>query len=1005
MERDAASDPGSAAGWPNLVTMFFDQADRFGERPLLWAKRDQHYRPLGWRDVAARVCGLARGLRALGIEHGDRVLVVAENRPEWLISDLAIMATGGVTVPAYTTNTEADQRYLLEDSGAKGAIVSTARLARTLLAAMEPGANTPPPFVVMMEKLTADARLEPPAGVQVLTWDDVVARGERDHSNVLCNADQVAPTDLACIIYTSGTGGTPKGVMLQHEAILHNCAGAIEVVRDIGPGNDTFLSFLPLSHAFEHTVGQFVPLALGAEIFYAEGIDRVGANMLEARPTIIAAVPRFYELLRQRILHGVQKQSALRRRLFDRTIAFGTRRAEDPHGLGLAERLVDWGLDHSVRSEQAKRAAPAAVRANDRSGHPSRRGSARARPRRAAGGLGPGPQRPRTVRQRFGGRIRAMVSGGAPLSEEVGAFFVALGLPLFQGYGQTEAAPLISVNRPGQAKLGTVGPPLPGVEIRIAEDGEILARGKMVMKGYWRNEEATREAIRDGWLHTGDIGRIDEDGHIRITDRKKDIIVNSGGDNLSPARVEAALTLRPEIAQAMVYGDRKPHLVALIVPDPAWARSWAAAAGKAADIAALADDGDFHRAIGAIVDEVNKTLSVIERVRRFIVVAQSLFPRQRPAHADAEAPPPRDPRGVPGQARRPLRGALRPLAASPPVVVAVPGDEAGHALADVDLGGKAEVAARGLDVGVGLEHVARLHRLVLDDRLPPGGGLDGGDEVAQVLAAVVAEVVDPVDAGRRRVVEAAEDPVDDVVDVGEVAAHLAAVVDRDRPALEDLLGEHVGGHVRPPPRAVDGEEAQPRQPQAIHPGVGVADHLHRLLGRAVEGNGAVGPVFQRERQLVVGAVNRRRRGVDQVAEARQAPGSPPAARRSPRCCSAGRCTGSRPSSAPRPGRRGGRWRRSRGGFRTTRRMPADVAHVEPLEAVPGEPVQGGAAAFRQRRIVARLQVVDADHGFAAPGQGADDMKADEPGDAGNERAHLCFPPIRRMTAAAACAPF
>ena len=321
-----------------------------------------------------------------------------------------------------------------------------------------------------------------------------------------------------------------------------------------------------------------MPLALGAEIFYAEGIDRVGANILEARPTIIAAVPRFYELLRQRILHGVQKQSALRRRLFDRTIAFGTRRAGDPHGLGLAERLVDWGLDHSVR---------------------------------------------RTVRQRFGGRIRAMVSGGAPLSEEVGAFFVALGLPLYQGYGQTEAAPLISVNRPGQAKLGTVGPPLPGVEIRIAEDGEILARGKMVMKGYWRNEEATREAIRDGWLHTGDIGRIDEDGHIRITDRKKDIIVNSGGDNLSPARVEAVLTLRPEIAQAMVYGDRKPHLVALIVPDPAWTRSWAAAAGKAADIAALADDGDFHHAIGAIVDEVNKTLSVIERVRRFIVVARA----------------------------------------------------------------------------------------------------------------------------------------------------------------------------------------------------------------------------------------------------------------------------------------------------------------------------------------------------------------------------------------------
>jgi long-chain acyl-CoA synthetase len=362
--------------------------------------------------------------------------------------------------------------------------------------------------------------------------------------------------------------------MLQHEAILHNCAGAIDVIRDVGPGNDAFLSFLPLSHAFEHTVGQFVPLALGGEIYYAEGIDRVAANILEARPTIIAAVPRFYELLRQRILHGVRKQGGLRQELFERTLALGTRRIEHAESFRLGERMADWALDRTVR---------------------------------------------RMVLQRFGGRIRAMVSGGAPLSEEVGAFFVALGLPLYQGYGQTEAAPLISVNRPGQARLGTVGPPLPGVDVRIADDGEILVRGGMVMKGYWRNEDATREAIRDGWLHTGDIGRIEPDGHIRITDRKKDIIVNSGGDNLSPARVEAALTLRAEIAQAMVYGDRRPHLVALIVPDAAWTKSWAAAAGKPADPAALAGDDDFHRAVGAVIDEVNKSLSVLERVRRFII--------------------------------------------------------------------------------------------------------------------------------------------------------------------------------------------------------------------------------------------------------------------------------------------------------------------------------------------------------------------------------------------------
>ncbi len=548
--------------------MFFVQADRFGERPLLWAKRDGHYRPLSWRDVAARVCGLARGLRATGVERGDRIVIVAENRPEWLIADLAIMAVGAMTVPAYTTNTVDDHCHILENSGAKGVIVSTSRLAQTLLEAANRLADVS--FVIVMDPPSLRQHLS----VDVLAWDGVVARGEHDHSNVLSDAELIAPTDVACIIYTSGTGGAPKGVMLQHQAILHNCAGAGEVIHDIGPGNDVFLSFLPLSHAFEHTVGQFVPIALGAEIYYGESIDKVAANMLEARPTIIAAVPRFYEILQSRITLAVRKQGGLRQRMFDRAVAIGRRRLEQPQSLTLGDRLIDWALDRTVR---------------------------------------------RTVRERFGGRIRAMVSGGAPLNAEVGSFFLALGLPLIQGYGQTEASPLISVNRPGRAKLRTVGPPLSGVDARIAEDGEILVRGRMIMKGYWQQEEASREAVRDGWLHTGDIGRIDEDGHICITDRKKDIIVNSGGDNLSPSRIEGALSLRPEIAQAMVYGDRRPHLVALVVPDSGWAKQWAAQAGKPADVAALADDAAFRHAIAAVINDVNRSLSVVERVRRFSI--------------------------------------------------------------------------------------------------------------------------------------------------------------------------------------------------------------------------------------------------------------------------------------------------------------------------------------------------------------------------------------------------
>ena len=404
-----------------------------------------------------------------------------------------------------------------------------------------------------------------------------MARGEKDHTNIRAMAQTLNRTDTACIIYTSGTGGAPKGVMLQHGAILSNVDGAIEVLTELGLGDEVFLSFLPLSHAYEHTVGQFLPIAIGAEIYYAEGADRVAANIREVRPTIISAVPRFYEILQQRILHGVRKQGGWPERLFDMAEKLGRRRYENPRALGIGGRIADFVLDRLVRNK---------------------------------------------VRERFGGRLKAMVSGGAPLNPDVAIFFRAIGLPLFQGYGQTEAAPLISVNRPKRLKLHTVGPPIKGVEVRIAEDGEILVRGELVMQGYWRNEQATREAIRDGWLHTGDVGEIDADGDLRITDRKKDLIVNSGGDNLSPARIEGLLTLRPEISQAMVYGDRRPHLVALLVPDAGWATAWAHAAGKADDLAVLAEDPEFRKALAKAVDEVNRSLSGIEKIRRFVIAGE-----------------------------------------------------------------------------------------------------------------------------------------------------------------------------------------------------------------------------------------------------------------------------------------------------------------------------------------------------------------------------------------------
>ena len=365
--------------------------------------------------------------------------------------------------------------------------------------------------------------------------------------------------------------------MLSHGAILCNCQGAVEILRPLGIEDNVFLSFLPLSHAYEHSGGQFFPISIAAQIYYAEGADTLVQNLAEAKPTIVTAVPRLYEVMHGRIAKAMEKMSGLRRRLFERALELGRKAYEHPGSLSLAERIENKVLDLLVRKKAA---------------------------------------------QRFGGRLKAFVSGGAPLNYEVGLFFTALGVRLLQGYGQTEAAPVISANPVHRIKLHTVGPPMHGVEVKLAEDGEILVRGELVMQGYWGDPEATARTIRDGWLHTADVGRIDEDGYIEITDRKRDLIVVSGGDNVSPQKVEGFLTLEPEIGQAMVVGDKRPFIVALLIPDKEWAQGWAKEKGKRDDIAELVGDKDFRAAIQAAVDRVNRRLSVIERVRQFILAAE-----------------------------------------------------------------------------------------------------------------------------------------------------------------------------------------------------------------------------------------------------------------------------------------------------------------------------------------------------------------------------------------------
>src|SRR5271155_2445779 len=517
----------------SLPAMFLAQADRLGGKPFLWAKQGGRYQSISWVEAARDVRRLALGLRSLGIGRGERVALVSENRPEWIIADLAIMAAGAVTVPAYVTHTVEDHRHVFANSGARAVFVSKPALSARVLAA----AN-------QVDAVNTVIAIEPAAGqasaVDLLSWDELLARGSEQADDTAEILAAIRPDETACLIYTSGTGGIPKGVMTTHRNIIANCRGAYRVLEQLGLGDEVFLSFLPLSHSYEHTAGEMFPISIGAQIYFAEGAETLAANLLEARPTIMTAVPRLYETLHRRILLGVERKGRMTRRLFGKTVAIGRKRASLTT-LSLGERLIDPALDRLVRAG---------------------------------------------VRRRFGGRLKAMVSGGAPLNSEIGSFFLAPGGTLLQGYGQTEAGPVISCNSPSRIKIDAVGPPLDGVRVRVADDGEILVAGDNVMKGYWNDPQATTRTLVDGWLHTGDVGLVDEDGYIRITDRKRDFIKNSGGEMVSPARVEGYLTLEPEIAQAMVFGDCQPYLVAVIVPDHEFAAAFAGRNGASPEIAA-----------------------------------------------------------------------------------------------------------------------------------------------------------------------------------------------------------------------------------------------------------------------------------------------------------------------------------------------------------------------------------------------------------------------------------
>jgi len=539
----------------SLNKLFFDRADQYNEKPFLWAKKNKEWSPLSWKETSLKVREFAGGLRSFGIKPGDKVVIVSENRPEWIIADLAINLIGAITVPAYTTNTEDDHHYILEHSDAKAVIASNNILANRVALA-----TTRTKLCKILITLDNYSGFEPD-NLKIINFNEVSDFGKNNIETALDYLDHISPDNVSCIIYTSGTGGRPKGVMLTHKNIFSNLQGAEDLLEIIGKKDNKYLSLIPLSHSYEHTAGLYLQIDLGSQIYFCEGPEKFSQNLLEVSPTLTTAVPRIFEVIHDRIKIQMKNQNPIIKFIFDRTVKVGIKKHY--YGLNLLENIEYRTYTSLIRKK---------------------------------------------INKQLGGSLRAFVSGGAALNPEIGDFFISLGVKILQGYGQTEASPLISANRPENIKIETVGPAVKGVEAKLSEEGELIVKGDCVMKGYWKDEKATNEAIIDGWLHTGDIATISEDGYITITGRKKELIVNSGGDNIAPARPEASLTFQETIFQSMVIGDRRPYLVAVIVPEVEKTKNMT--------------DEEINEIISSEVKKANEGLSSIEKIRKFVIAKE-----------------------------------------------------------------------------------------------------------------------------------------------------------------------------------------------------------------------------------------------------------------------------------------------------------------------------------------------------------------------------------------------
>ncbi|MDA7545050.1 long-chain fatty acid--CoA ligase [Candidatus Pelagibacter sp.] len=538
----------------NLIELFSYQSDKQNKKSIFlqWLNPNNK-KTYTWEETQKNILKLSRIIKE-NIKEGDRCLLVSENRPEWFISDMAIMLSGGITVPAYTTYTEEDYKYLIEDCEPSLLIVSNNEMLKKL-------SNTINEKEFIKKVITLDELNNVINNLHIIDKEkyldfNIVLKNNLLEEDKLKN-DKLKRTSPACIIYTSGTGGNPKGVILSHGGILNNLVGACEIMKPLFNSRPVFLTWLPLSHSYEHCV-QFAQIAVGAKVFYAEKIEKLLENISEAKPTIMTAVPRFYQNLYNKININLKKQTGFKAKLINATHRLGKKKLLNQK-MTFAEKLLNFTVEILVRKK---------------------------------------------IKKQFGGKLKAFVSGGGALDKEIGEFLNSVGLPTLQGYGLTETSPVVSCNPIHKIKVETVGPPFKGNQVKIADDGEILVKGENVMLGYWNKKEETDKVIIDGWLHTGDIGEIDpEDGYLKITDRKKDIIVSAGGDNISPAKIENMITNEPEIDQCMVYGDKKNYLVALIVPSKDFLKE--------------------KEKIDNVIEKINKKLTLLEKIKRIQLIDEN----------------------------------------------------------------------------------------------------------------------------------------------------------------------------------------------------------------------------------------------------------------------------------------------------------------------------------------------------------------------------------------------